>query len=219
MSLEVAYSQGWNWWGGPPLLKRSRMLCVWMWELDHKESSALKNSCLQTVVLEKTLESPLDSKEIKPVNPKGNQHWVFIERTDADTEASILWPPDAKGRLIGKALDAGKDWGQEEKGVTENEMIGWHHWLNGLESEKTSEDSEGQGSLASCNLWVHKESDMTEWLDNNKTNNENRGPSVVKHWRCSFSSHLGLTTYVGNWEWNVSTSWGRSINPMGPVFP
>ena len=165
------------------------------------------------------LRGPLDSKEIKPVNPKGNQHWVFIERTDADTEASILWPPDAKGRLIGKALDAGKDWGQEEKGVTENEMIGWHHWLNGLESEKTSEDSEGQGSLASCNLWVHKESDMTEWLDNNKTNNENRGPSVVKHWRCSFSSHLGLTTYVGNWEWNVSTSWGRSINPMGPVFP
>ena len=167
------------------------------------------------MVLEKTLES----KEIKPIDPKGNQPWVFIERNDAEAEASILWPPDAKSRLIGKALDAGKDWGQEERRVTENEMIGWHHRLNGHESEKTSGDSEGQGSLACYHLWVHKESDMTEWLENNKTNHENRGPSVVEHWWCSFSSHRGLSSYVGNSEWNVPKSWGRSINPMGPVFP
>ena len=98
-------------------------------------------------MLEKTFESPLDSKEIKPVNPKGNQPWLFIGRTDA--EAVIVWPPDAKNQLIGKDLDAGKDWGQEE-GATEDEMVGWHHWLNGHESEKTPGDGEGQGGLVHC---------------------------------------------------------------------
>ena len=107
---------------------------VQMWELDHKESWVLKNWCFWTVVLEKILESPLDSKEIKPVNPKGNQPWIFIERADA--EALILWPPDAKSWLIGKDPDAGEDWRQKEKGVTEDEMVRWHHWLNGREFEQ-----------------------------------------------------------------------------------
>ena len=102
---------------------------VWMWELDHKEGWALKNWCFWTVVLEKTLESPLECKQIKPVNPKGNQLWIFIGRTDA--EALILWPPDAKSWLIGKDPDAGKDWWREEKGTTEDETVGWHHGQNG----------------------------------------------------------------------------------------
>ena len=121
---------------------------------------------LSIVVLEKTLESPLDSKEIKPVNPKGNQPWIFIGRTDAEAEAPILWSPDVKSQPIGKDPDAGKDWGQEEKGVIEDEMVGWHHWLSGHEFEQTLGDSEGQGSLARCSLWGGKESDMTEWQNN-----------------------------------------------------
>ena len=104
----------------------------------------------QTVVLEKTLESPLDCKEIKPVNPKGNQPWIFIGRTDAKAEAPILWLPEVKSQLIGKDPDIGKDWRQEEKGAAEDEMVGWHHWLNGHEFEQTQGDGEGQGSLACC---------------------------------------------------------------------
>ena len=100
-----------------------------MWELDHKESWLPKNWCFWTVMLEKTLESPLDCKETQPVNPKGNQSWMFIGRTDAEAETLILWPPDAKSWLIWKDPDAGKDWRQEEKGMTEDEMVGWHHWL------------------------------------------------------------------------------------------
>ena len=108
---------------------------VQMWELDHKEGWALKNWCFWTVVLEKTLESPLDCKEIQPVHPKGDQSWVFIGRTDANAEAPILWPPDAKGLLIGKNPDAGKDWRQEEKGITEDEMAEWYHWFHGHKFE------------------------------------------------------------------------------------
>ena len=122
-----------------------------MWELDHKEGWALKNWCFWTIVLEKTLESPLDCKEIKPVHPKRNQPWMFIGRTDA--EAPILWPPDAKSQLIGKDPDAGKDWRQEEKGTTEDEMVGWHYWLNGHEFEQAPGVGEGQGSLAYCSPW------------------------------------------------------------------
>ena len=103
------------------------------------------------VVLEKTLESPLDCKEIQPVNPKRNQSWIFIGRTD--TEAPILWPPDAKSQFIRKDPDAGKDWGQEEKGMTEDEMVGWHHQLNGLKFEQTPGDGEQQGSLVCCSPW------------------------------------------------------------------
>ena len=106
---------------------------VWMWELDCEESWAPKNWCFWTVVLEKTLASPLDCKEIQPVHPKGVQSWVFIGRTDAEAETPVLWPPDVKSWLIGKDSDAGRDWGQEEKGTTEDEMAGWHHWLDGHE--------------------------------------------------------------------------------------
>ena len=104
--------------------------CVWVWELDYKEGWALKNWCFWTVVLEKTLESPLDYKEIQPVHRQGNQSWIFIGRTDFEAETPVFWQPDAKNWLIWKDPDAGKDWGQEEKGMTEDEMVGWHHWLD-----------------------------------------------------------------------------------------
>jgi len=136
-----------------------------MWELNHKEGWVPKNWCSWTMVL-KTLESLLDYKEIKTVSPKGNQPWIFIRKTDAEVEAPILRPLDAKNWLIGKCPDAGEDWGQEEKGATEDEMVGWHHWLNGHELEPTLGDSEGQGSLACCSPWGCKEADMTEWLNN-----------------------------------------------------
>ena len=140
---------------------------LWMWELDHKEAWMPKNWCFWTVVLEKTLESPLDYKEIKPVNPKGNQPWIFIGRTDA--EIPIPWPPDAKSQLIRKDLDAGKDWRQEEKGMTEDGVAEWHHWLNGHESEQAPGDGEGRGSLACCSPWGGKESNMTELLNTTTT--------------------------------------------------
>ena len=123
--------------------------------------------CFQIVVLEKTLESPLDCKKTKPVNPKGNQAWIFIGRTDDEVKVPILWPPAGKSRLIGKDHDAGKDWGQEEKGMTEDDMVGWHHWLNGLQFEHSLGDSEGQGSLAHCSPWGLEELDTTEQLNNN----------------------------------------------------
>ena len=108
---------------------------VWMWDLDYKESWALKNLCFWTVVLEKTLVSPLDCKKIQPILSKGNQSWIFIGRTDAEAETLILWPPDAKNWLIEKDPDAGKEWRWEEKGTSEDEMVGWHHWLTGHEFE------------------------------------------------------------------------------------
>ena len=134
-----------------------------MWELDHKEGWAPKNWCFWTVVLEKNLESPLVCQEVKSVNPKGNQPWILIGRTDA--EAPMLWPPDVKSWLIRKDPDAGKDWRQEEKGTTEDEMVGWHHQLNGHEFELTLGDGEGQGTLACCNPWGCKELYSTEWLN------------------------------------------------------
>ena len=137
-----------------------------MWELDHKEGWRLKNWCFWTVVLEKTLESPLDCKEIKPVHPEGNQYWILIGRTDAEAEAPILWPPDAKSLLIRKDPDAGKDWRREEKGMTEDEMVGWHHWLNGHEFEQALGDGERQGSLACCSPWGRRESQtqLSNWI-------------------------------------------------------
>ena len=138
------------------------------WELDHKESWAPKNWCFWTVVLEKTLESPLGCKEIKPVNPKGkNPSWTFIGRTDAEAKAPILWPPDAKSWLITKDPDAGKDWWQEETGTTEDKMVGWHHLFNGHEFEQ-GPGVEEQGSLGCYSPQGGRESDMTEWLINNK---------------------------------------------------
>ena len=127
---------------------------IWMWEVDYKESLALKNWCFWTLVLEKILESPLDCKEIQPVHPKGDQSWVFIGRTDAEAEAPILWPPDVKSWLIGKDPNAGKDW-KQEKGTTEDEMVGWHHQLGGHEFEQTPGAGDGQGSLECCSPWGH----------------------------------------------------------------
>ena len=136
-----------------------------MWELDYKESSAPKNRCFSTVVLEKTLESPLNCKEIKLVNPKGNQSWILIGRTDAEAETPILRPPDVKNWFIGKDPDDGKDWIQEEKGMKEDEMVGWHHWLTGHEFEQASGIGDIQGSLLCCSPWGCKESDRTERLN------------------------------------------------------
>ena len=116
-----------------------------------------------------TLESPLDCKEIKPVNPKGNQSWIFIGRTDVEAEAPVLWPPDVKNWLIRKDLDSGKDWRQEEKGTTEDEIVGWHHRLNGYESEQAAGNGEGEGSLVCCSPKGHKESSNN---NNNETTKE-----------------------------------------------
>ena len=125
---------------------------VRMWEFDHKEGWALKNLYFWFVMLPRTLESFLDCKEIKSVNPKGNQPWIFIGRTDAEAETPILWPPNVKSWLTGKQADAGKNWRQEEKGTTEDEMVGWHHWLDGHEFEQAPGTSERQGKLVCCCL-------------------------------------------------------------------
>ena len=138
---------------------------VRMWELDYKKSWALKSWCFWTVILEKTLESLLDCKKNKPFNPKGNQPWIFIGRIDAEAEALILWPHDLKSQIIRKDPDAGKDWRQEEKGTTEDEMFVWHHQLNRYEFEKAPGVGDGQESLVCCSLQGHKESDTTEWLN------------------------------------------------------
>ena len=139
---------------------------VWMWELAHKESWMPKNWCFGIAVLEKTLERPLDFKEIKPVNPKGNQSWMFIGRTEA--EATILWPPDMKNWLIRKDPDTGKEWRQEEKGPTEDEMVGWRHWLDGHEFEQALGTDDGQGSLACCGPWVTKsQTQLNNWTELN----------------------------------------------------
>ena len=136
-----------------------------MWELDCEESWVPKNWCFWTLVLEKTLESPLDCKEVQPVHPKGDKFWVFFGRTDAEAETPIIWPPHARSWLIGKDSDAGRDWGQEEKGMTEDKMSGWHHQLDGHEFEWTPGDGDGQGGLVCCKSWGRKESDTTEWLN------------------------------------------------------
>ena len=136
-----------------------------MWELDYKESWVLKNWCFWAVVLEKNFESPLDCEEIQPIHPKGDQSWVFIGRTDVEAETPILWPPDAKSWLLWKDPDAGKDWVQEEKGTTEDKMVGWHHQLNGHGFGWTPGVGDGQGGLACCSSWDCKESDTTEWLN------------------------------------------------------
>ena len=138
--------------------------------------------------LEKTLESPLDCKEIQPVHPKGNQSWVFIRRTDAEAETPILWPPHAKSWLIGKDPDAGRDWGLEEKGTTEDEMAGWHHQLDGREFEWTLGVGDGQGSLACCDSQGRKESDMTEQL--NSTEKEKKGGNKMILWILMISNLL-----------------------------
>ena len=133
--------------------------------MDHKESWAPKNWCFWTVVLEKTLESSLGCKEIHPIHPKGNQSLIFIGRTDIEAETPILWPHDVKNWLIGKDPDIGKDWREEEKWMTENDMVRWHHWLDGHEFKLSLGVGDVQGSLECCSSWDHKESDTTERLN------------------------------------------------------
>ena len=161
-----------------------------MWELDHKEVWAPKNWCFWTVVMEKTLESPLDSKEIKQISLKGNQLWRFNGKTDAEAEAPIVWPPDAKNWRTGKDPDAGKDWRQEEKGMTEDETVGWHHWLDGHEFEQTPGVGEGQRSLVWCSPCGRKESDMTERL--------NWTFSVINHNHVYYSFHCVMWILPGS---------------------
>ena len=147
----------------------------------------LKNWCFWSVVLEKTLESPLDCKEIQPVHPKGDQSWVFFGWNDAKAETPVLWPPHVKSLLIGIDSGAGWDWGQEEKGTTEDEMAGWHHWLDGRESEWTPGVGDGQGGLACCNSWGRKESDTTEQLNWTELN---RWTGEKQIWFCMYGIHI-----------------------------
>ena len=170
---------------------------VWMWKLDYKESWALKNGCFWTVMLEKTLESPLDCKEIQPVHPEGDQSWVFIGRTDVEAETPIIWPPDAESWLIWKDPDAWKDWGQEEKGTTEDEMVGWHHRLNGHVFGWTLGIGDGQGGLVCCGSWGHKESGTTEGLKWTELN-----------WTVSF-------TMMAAYDGRVHGKWVAQTEPRG----
>ena len=149
------------------------------------------------VVLEKTLESPLDCKEIKPVNPKGNQSWIFIGRADAEAETPMLWPPDMKGGLTGKDPNAGKNWRQEEKGTTEDKVVGWHHWLNGHESGQAWED-EGQGSQVCCSPLCHEELDTAERLNNNKGGTSSKEPANSGDMRPEFDPWVGKTPWRGH---------------------
>ena len=142
---------------------------VWMWELDLKEGWIPNIGCFQILLLGKTFESPLASKEIKRVNSKGNQPWILIGRDDAEAEAPVLWSPNVNSQPIGKNPDTGKDWRPEEKGMTEDEMVGWHHWFNGHEFEQAPRNSEGQGSLVCCSPWGHEESYTIMWLNNNNS--------------------------------------------------
>ena len=155
---------------------------------------------LWTLVLEKTLARPLDSKEIHPVHPKGNQSSILIGRTDAEAETPILWPPDAKVQLIGKDPDAGKDWRREEKGTPDDEMVRWHHWLNGCEFEQALGGGERQGSLACCSPWGCKELDMTEWLKNNNSSLISRNLTLIPHLYLSLFLQICLnpiTFFIG----------------------
>ena len=181
-----------------------------MWELDCEEGWVPKNWCFWTVVLEKTLESPLDCKEIQPVHSAGDEPWDFFGRNDAKAETLMLWPPDAKSWLIGKDSDAGRDWGHEEKGTTEDEMAGWHHWVDGHESEWTPRAGDGQGGLACGDSWDRKESDTTErlnWTDK----------AFSKKYFHKLGNDISTTTSRSqtwlSWVWVSSGSWWWTGKP------
>ena len=176
---------------------------VWMWELDYEESWAPKNWCFSTVVLEKTLESPLDFKVIKLV---GDQSWIFTERTDVQAETPVLRPPDVKNWLIRRDLDAWKDWRQEEKQMTQYEAVGWHHWLNGQEFEQAPGAGDGQRSLVCCSPWGRQESDLTEWL--NWTDNHITFAKILPHSQ-SCRSH-SINTQSPDHIWWVKGIFGNS---------
>ena len=159
-----------------------------------------KNWCFWTVVLEKTLESPLDCKEIQPVHSERDQPWDFFGRNDATAETPVLGPPHVKSWLTGKVSDAGRDWGQEEKGMTEDEMAGCHHRLDGHEFERTPGVGDGQGGLACCNLWGHKESDTTEQLNwTTEKFKKNEAQNILYHfWKSTVSDNPQLSTLIPN---------------------
>ena len=171
-----------------------------MWELDCEESLASKNWCFWTVVLEKTLESPMDCKEIQPVHSKGDQSWVFSGRNDAKAETPVLWPPHVKSWFIGKDPNVRRDWGQEEKGMTEDEMAGWHHWLDGCEFEWNPGVGDGQGGLACCSSCGRKESDTTEglnWIELKKALSKIiLGLFIILEFVCLFFIISGLQTFL-----------------------
>ena len=169
---------------------------VWMWELDYKESWVLKNWCFWTVVLEKTLKCTLDCKEIQPVHPKRDQSCMFIGRTDAEAGTPVLCPPDVKSWLIWKDPDDGKDWWQEEKGMTEDEMVEWHHRITGHGFGWTPEVGDRQGGLACCGSWGCKESDMIEWL--------NWTESWLKNIDFTWILYYVMEVYRPN-KWSIST--------------
>ena len=172
---------------------------VWMWELDYKESWVPKNRWFSTVVLEKTLVGPLDCKEIQPVHPKADQSWVFIGRTDAEAETTILWPPDVKSWLIWKDPDAGKDWGQVEKRTTEDDMVGWHHRLNGHGFGWTPGVGDGQGGLACCSSWGCRV--RHDWLTE-RTNFE-PGPQNESMWCGSVLKQRKNVNSVKPTTWSI----------------
>ena len=190
-----------------------------MWELDCEEIWVLKNWCFWTVVLEKTLESPLDCKEIQPVHSEGDKPWDFFGGNDAEDETPVLWPPHAKSWLIGKDSDAGRDWEQEEKGTTENEMARWHHWLDGRESEWTLGVGDRQGGLVCCDSWGHKESDMTEWLNwtdsIEKVKKQKQNPNKQKADKMQntkincyrYQRWLTQDWWKGLWFWRIRLQW------------
>ena len=164
-----------------------------MWELNHKKCWAPKNWCFWTVVLEKTLESPLDCTEIQQIYPKGIQSWIFIGRADAEAQTPMLWLPDGKNWLIGKDPDVGKDWRWEEKGRSENEIVGWRHWLNGHGFGWTLGVGDGQGGLACCSPWGRKESDMTERLNWTEA-------SIKKYNPCWTHYFIYITIYIHDYD-------------------
>ena len=177
---------------------------VCMWELDYTEGWVLKNWCFWIVVLEKTLESSLKCKEIKLVNPKWNQSWIFTGRTDDEAEIPRIWPPVVKNWLVRKNSDAGKDWRKEEKGMTEDEMVGWPHWFNGLEYEQTQGDSEEQGSLGCCSSWGCKEFDTTS--------NSRKKKSISASLTMPKPLTVWITTNWGKFleRWDYQTTWPTS---------
>ena len=178
-----------------------------MWELDHKESWAPKNWCFWTMVLEKTFECPSDSKKIKSVNPKGNQPWTFTGRADAEVKAPIHWPPNVKRWLIGQDPDAGKDWGKEEKGATEDDMVGWHLWLNGHEFEKLQEIVEDKEARCAA---VYGGRKSWTWLSNWTITNTNTASSMNrKYWKdeeiCTKAYHHEIVS-IHRWRGNLKRS-------------
>ena len=186
---------------------------VWMWQLDYKESWVPKNWWFWTVVLEKTLEGPLDCKEIQQVNPKGDQSWICIGRTHA--KVPILWSTDAKSWLIRKDPDSGKDW-RQEKGMREDEIVGWHHQLNGHKFEQVPGVGDGQGGLVCCSPWGLKQSDTTEWLNNNKSPEMDR--RAERLWLKSFSEMTGFYTFLAVNYHVIIPSCLSVSSPVGQMY-